>query len=74
MKLFSLENITHCIQINFIEGRNRNLDRGWMLKNNMIHMIGSDIHRMEHAVAINRFKSSLTFEKIMGLGLMNNTL
>lgn len=41
----------------------------WMLKEKMIHLLGSDIHRMEHAVVINQFKESKVFEQLMELPL-----
>jgi protein-tyrosine phosphatase len=45
-----------------------------LLKEKMIHMIGSDIHKGEHVHIINQLKQRRLFEKIMALDLMNNAL
>jgi len=46
----------------------------FLLKERMIHMVGSDIHKMEHVAVIHKLKRTKLFDKIMALDLMNNNL
>lgn len=45
-----------------------------LLKEGMIHLVGSDIHKMEHARVINQYKQTKAFEKLAALPLLNNQL
>lgn len=46
----------------------------YLLKERMIHLVGSDIHKMEHVAVVHGLKRSKLFDKIMDLPLMNNQL
>lgn len=46
----------------------------YLLKEKMIHIVGSDIHKMEHVSVVHGLKRSKLFDKIMELPLMNNQL
>jgi len=46
----------------------------YLHKNNMIHLLGSDIHKIEHARMVNRFKQSKLFENICNGSIINNDL
>ncbi len=43
----------------------------YLLDQGMIHLVGSDIHRMEHVEVVNGLKRSKKFEKIMQLPLLD---
>lgn len=45
-----------------------------LLKEGMVHMVGSDAHKPEHVELINAMKGTRLFERITALPLMNNTL
>jgi protein-tyrosine phosphatase len=45
-----------------------------LLKEGMIHMVGSDAHKIEHVRIINAMKERRLFERIMAADLMNNQL
>lgn len=45
-----------------------------LLKEGMIHMVGSDAHKAEHVRIINGLKETKMFEKIMAAELLNNSL
>lgn len=45
-----------------------------LLKEGMIHMVGSDAHKVEHVRIINAMKQTRLFERIMAADLMNNRL
>jgi len=44
----------------------------YLLKNKMMHMVGSDIHKMKHASTITQFKKSKDYAELMKLNLLNN--
>ncbi len=46
----------------------------YLLKHNMISMIGSDIHKIKHAQIISEFKKSKAYQNLIQLDLLNNTL
>jgi protein-tyrosine phosphatase len=46
----------------------------YLLKNKMIHMVGSDIHKMRHSQTITQFKKSSDYQNLMQLNLLNNQL
>lgn len=45
-----------------------------LLKNKMIHLVGSDIHKLRHSQAISSFKKTSEYADLIRLGLMNNDL
>ncbi len=45
-----------------------------LLKEGMIHLVGSDAHKVEHVRVINAMKQTRMFERIMAADLMNNEL
>ncbi|MDX5319621.1 MAG: capsular biosynthesis protein [Bacteroidota bacterium] len=45
-----------------------------LLKEGMIHMVGSDAHKVEHVRIINHMKQTKLFERIVAPKLMNNQL
>ncbi|NUM32618.1 MAG: capsular biosynthesis protein [Bacteroidetes bacterium] len=45
-----------------------------LLKNKMIHLVGSDIHKLRHTKAISAFKKTNEYSELLNLGLMNNEL
>lgn len=45
-----------------------------LLKEGMIHMVGSDAHKVEHVRLINAMKQTKLFERITAADLLNNTL
>ncbi|MBI1222739.1 MAG: capsular biosynthesis protein [Bacteroidetes bacterium] len=45
-----------------------------LLKEGMIHLVGSDAHKSEHVRMINKLKETKLFERIMDAGVLNNTL
>ena len=46
----------------------------YLLKNKMIHLVGSDIHKLRHTQTISGFKKSPEYAQILRLGMMNNSL
>lgn len=46
----------------------------YLLKNKMIHLVGSDIHKIRHTKAISEFKKTHQYAQIIKLGMLNNTL
>lgn len=46
----------------------------YLLKNKMISMVGSDIHRINHARVITEFKKTKDYQALMKLNLLNNSL
>ncbi len=46
----------------------------YLLKNKMIHMVGSDIHKLKHTQAISYFKRTQTYRDLVSLNLLNNQL
>jgi len=44
----------------------------YLLKNKMLHMVGSDIHKMKHSNTITQFKKSKDYAELMKLNLLNN--
>jgi len=45
-----------------------------LLKVGMVHMVGSDAHKVEHVRLINAMKQTKIFERITSVELMNNSL
>ncbi len=45
-----------------------------LLKEGMLHLVGSDAHRMEHVRIINQMKQTKLFERITAVELQNNSL
>lgn len=46
----------------------------YLHNNDMIHLLGSDIHKIEHARMVNRFKQSKLFESLCTDSIENNKL
>ena len=46
----------------------------YLLKNKMIHLVGSDIHKIRHSQTISQFKKSKDYLELMKLDLLNNQL
>jgi hypothetical protein len=40
----------------------------------MIHLVGSDIHKIRHSQTITQFKRSQTYQELLKLDLLNNFL
>lgn len=45
-----------------------------LLKEGMVHLVGSDAHKVEHVKIINAMKQTRMFERIIAVDLMNNQL
>lgn len=45
----------------------------YLLKNKMVHLVGSDIHKMKHTTTISQFKKSKDYEALLQLNLLNNS-
>lgn len=46
----------------------------YLLKHKMIHMVGSDIHKIKHTQTITHLKKSQTYQELLKLDLLNNSL
>jgi protein-tyrosine phosphatase len=46
----------------------------YLLKNQMISYLGSDIHHIEHAKIITNFKRGKTYQKLLELPILNNAM
>jgi len=46
----------------------------YLLKNKMINLVGSDIHKIRHSQTITLFKRSKMYTNLLGLDLLNNSL
>ena len=46
----------------------------YLLKHKMIHMVGSDTHKMRHTATITKFKQSKEYRNLLRLNLLNNSL
>ncbi len=46
----------------------------YLLKNKMIHLVGSDIHKIRHTQTITQFKKSKDYQELLKLDLMNNSI
>lgn len=46
----------------------------YLLNNELIDLVGSDIHRMRHTKAISVFKKSKDYKRLLSLKLLNNSL
>ncbi|MCB9251904.1 MAG: capsular biosynthesis protein [Flavobacteriales bacterium] len=46
----------------------------YLLKNKMVHMVGSDIHKIKHSKTIGQFKKTKEYKDLMKLNLLNNSL
>ncbi len=46
----------------------------YLLKHKMIHLVGSDIHKIRHSQTITQFKRSQTYQELLKLDLLNNFL
>lgn len=46
----------------------------YLLKHKMIHLVGSDIHKIKHTQTITHLKKSQTYQELLKLDLLNNSL
>ena len=46
----------------------------YLLKKKMIHMVGSDIHKIRHSETLTKFKRSNEYQELLKLDLLNNSL
>lgn len=46
----------------------------YLLKKRMIHLVGSDIHKIKHTLEISKFKNTHEYKEILKLGMLNNSL
>ncbi len=46
----------------------------YLLKKKMIHMVGSDIHKIRHSETLTKFKKSNEYQELLKLDLLNNSL
>jgi protein-tyrosine phosphatase len=44
-----------------------------LLRNKMIHIVGSDIHKIKHSTTITQFKKTKEYGELLKLNLMNNS-